>query len=199
MTGITYDLDERTTLIPAERFLAHQSYRDEWMQARTGLITATTVARAATPAGFREVMEHRQAEDNPFMAFGREAEHDILKAGKPHGVLECGWLIRGEYPLHAATPDGLSPDHRLIGEAKTTGTDWRTIPAQYRRQVQWQLYVTGADRCLFLWDLRLVDDLGGFYRPWLDPKSEWIDRDEEEIERLIGVANRLEEAGYGIE
>lgn len=185
--------------IAAHRFLARQDYRDEWLQARTGLITATTVAKAATPSGFRDVMAGRQVDDNEFMAFGREAEHDILLAAKCHGILECGWLIRGEYPLHAATPDGLSPDHRLIAEVKTTGTDWRTIPAQYRRQVQWQLYVTGAERCLFLWDLRLVDDLGGFYRPWLEPKHEWIDRDDDEIAILREVARELEEAGYGAE
>lgn len=184
-------------MIPADRFLANQHYPDEWHAARIGLVTATAVAKAATPSGFKEVMAGAPVEDNDYMAFGRESEHDILKTAKREGILECGWLIRAaDNPLHAATPDGLSPDHALIAEAKTTGTDWRTVPAQYRRQVQWQLYVTGAERCLFLWDLRLVDDLGGFYRPWLEPKTTWIERDEDEIVQLREVADRLLEAGY---
>lgn len=186
-------------MIHASRFLAHQSYREEWLAARTGLITATTVAKAATPSGFKDVMASRPVEDNDFMAFGRGAEHDILQAGKQYGVLESGWLIRGEYPMHAATPDGLSPDHTIVGEAKTTGTDWKTIPAMYVRQAQWQMWVTGAVKCLFLWDLRLVDDLGGFYRPWLEPKHTWIDRDDDDIARLRVTAAELEEAGYGTE
>lgn len=136
--------------------------------------------------------------DNPFARFGREAEEAIVRhAHHEHGILPSDWLIASELnPDHLATPDGLSLDHTEIAEAKTTGTDWRTVPATYRRQVQWQLHVTGAERCLFLWQLRLADDLGWFYTPWLEPKTTWIERDQATIDELIDVAERLEEAGY---
>lgn len=183
-------------MITADRFIAQSRYRDEWLGARD--ITATTVAKAATPAGFVSVMAGTTVEDNEFMEFGRDNEHDILRTAHRMGIPESDWLIAHESnPRHQATPDGLSPDHQWIAEAKTTGTDWRTIPIQYRRQVQFQLYVTGAQRCLFLWQLRLVNDLGGFYAPWLDPKTLWIERDEEMIADLVKVAEDLENAGYG--
>lgn len=183
-------------MIAAERFIAQSRYRDEWLAARD--ITATTVAKAATPAGFVSVMAGEPVEDNEYMQFGRDNEHDILRTAHAHGIPESDWLIASaDNPRYQATPDGISPDHTLIAEAKTTGTDWKTVPIQYRRQVQFQLYVTGAEKCLFLWQLRKVNDLGGFYAPWLDPKTLWIERDEDMIADLLEVAEKLEDAGYG--
>jgi hypothetical protein len=44
---------------------------------------------------------------------------------------------------------------------------------------------------LFLWQLRVPDDNGWFFMPWLDPKFRWIERDETMISELVGVADRL--------
>jgi hypothetical protein len=145
-----------------------------------------------------EVVEQRRnptdIEPNDFMKFGVESEAEIMRyAHHEHGVLPSDWLLAAEHNRrHIATPDGLSPDHTLIAEAKTTGVDWgNKIPIKYRRQVQWQIYVTGAKRCLFLWQLRAPDNHGWFFMPWLEPKHLWIDRDDTEIEKLISVAGRL--------
>ncbi len=92
-----------------------------------------------------------------------------------------------------ATPDGLSLDHFLISEIKTTGKDWgeeKHIPIHYRRQVQWQLFCTGAKRCLFAWLLRKEID-GAMVPAWFEPKTLWIERDSVEISKLIDVADRL--------
>lgn len=185
-------------MIEAARFLVRQSERDRWLNARIGRVTATTVAKAATPAGFTAALGVPSDYTNEFYEFGSEAESGILEhAHREFGILPSDWLITAERnDRHAATADGLSIDHREIAEAKTTGTDWKTIPAVYRRQVQWQLYVTGAERCLFLWQLRLPDDLGWFYTPWLEPKTVWIERDPDMIDDLRDVADRLLEAGY---
>ena len=185
-------------MIEAARFLVRQSERDRWLTARIGRVTATTVAKAATPAGFTAALGVPSDYTNEFYEFGSEAESGILEhAHREFGILPSDWLITAEHnDKHAATADGLSIDHREIAEAKTTGTDWKTIPAVYRRQVQWQLYVTGAERCLFLWQLRLPDDLGWFYTPWLEPKTVWIERDPDMIDDLRDVADRLLEAGY---
>jgi hypothetical protein len=145
-----------------------------------------------------EVVEQRRnptdIEDNPYMAFGRESEAEIMRyAHHEHGVLPSDWLLAAEHNRrHIATPDGLSPDHTLIAEAKTTGVDWgNKIPIKYRRQVQWQIYVTGAKRCLFLWQLRLADDHGWFFMPWLEPKHVWVERDPKMISELVSVADQL--------
>jgi predicted phage-related endonuclease len=109
------------------------------------------------------------------------------------GILPNEWLIRNDkYPHHLATPDGLSLDHELISEVKTTGQDWeeKSIPIQYRRQVQWQLHVTGASRCLFAW-MKRIDEGGVFAPAWFEPKTLWIERDKTMIEMLISTANRL--------
>jgi predicted phage-related endonuclease len=75
---------------------------------------------------------------------------------------------------------------------KTTGQDWedKSIPIQYRRQVQWQLHVTGAKRCLFAYMKRLEVD-GVFAPAWFEPKCLWIERDEDMISALIITAELL--------
>jgi hypothetical protein len=50
--------------------------------------------------------------------------------------------------------------------------------------------VTGAQRCLFAWMLRI--DVGGVFAPaWFEPKSLWIERDEDMISALVDTASRL--------
>jgi predicted phage-related endonuclease len=156
------------------------------------------VSKAATPAGFEQAVqnwfEDFQETDNDFMKFGRDMEPVLAKhVHERFGILPNEWLIANRDTVwHLATPDGLSLDHDLIAEIKTTGQDWesRSIPIQYRRQVQWQLHVTGASRCLFAWMLRI--DVDGVFAPaWFEPQVLWIDRDEDMISSLIDTADRL--------
>jgi predicted phage-related endonuclease len=110
-----------------------------------------------------------------------------------HGVMPNDWLISSELCDHyLCTPDGLTLDHDAISEVKTTGKDWNPvkIPLQYRRQVQWQLFVTGAEFCYFAWLLREERD-GAFMPAWFEPKVITIDRDEEMIVSLVRVADDL--------
>ena len=185
-------------MIDAARFLVRSTDHEQWIAARAAGVSATTVADAATPAGFRDVVAARAnpvpVEPNDYMLFGSESEPTLMEfAHREFGILPNDWLIRAEADgRHLATPDGLSVDHSVIAECKTTGKDWGAkIPIRYRRQVQWQLYVTGAERCLFVWNLRVPDDSGWFYLEWLDPKFVWIERDEKMIAELVDVADRL--------
>jgi predicted phage-related endonuclease len=126
------------------------------------------------------------------MKFGRDWEGPISMHLKDHfGIMPNEWLISSSVSDHyLATPDGLSLGHDQISEVKTTGKDWATIPVQYRRQVQWQLFVTGAASCVFAWMLR--EERGGVFMPaWFDPKVEIIERDEDMIASLIKVADEL--------
>ena len=182
-------------LIPANRFIVQSRHRDEWLAARREGVTATEVASAATESGFLQAQLARVTTDevfpNDYMRFGTDAEHDIMRHARDFGILENDWLIAAINPHHLATPDGLSPDHQLIAEAKTTGADWVTPPIKYRRQIQFQLYVTGAERCLLLWNLRVPDDMGGFYLGWIEPKTLWVERDPKTITELTAIADRL--------
>lgn len=187
-------------MIEADRFVANKDVDHEaWLSARKSGVTATQVANAATKAGFlqvaAELLTDHVEQDNRYMKFGRDWEGHIAEyVQAEYGVDPNGWLIRNDkFPTHLATPDGLSADHKTIGEYKTTGKDWETIerlPLRYRRQVQWQLHVTGAERCVVAWLLRSEVD-GEFVPAWFTPNCGVVERDEDMISELITTADNL--------
>lgn len=185
-------------MIDVERFIVSSQTRDLWLAARDRGVTATQVAKASTPAGMKEVLaslENPQpVEPNGFMDWGVEREPYIAHVVKErYGILPNDWLICAEgagNEWQMATPDGLSPGHLLIGEYKTSGKPLDKVPAGYMRQVQWQLYVTGAEKCLFAYELRLEGPEG--FVPGFDVECQWIDRDEKMIADLIKVAEEVQ-------
>ena len=186
-----------------ESRMVARSLTDEWYKARQHGVSATTVAKAASgPAGYDAELqnalfpEENEIVDNAYMKFGRDWEQWIVEALPDEYHIEHNdWLICGEndYRWHLATPDGLSPNWVTIAEVKTTGKDWdgNAIPIQYRRQVQWQLHVTGAEQCVFAWLLRAQADNGDMVPSWLEPKWVIMNRDEKMIFELIDVAQRF--------
>jgi len=105
------------------------------------------------------------------------------------------WLIAHEkHDWMMATPDGINFTHDRIAEVKTTGKDWGgwdKVPIAYRRQVMWQLEVTGATDCVFAWVLRKELSDGSFVPAWYEPKTVLVERDEKMIAELVKVAERL--------
>jgi hypothetical protein len=196
-------------MITADRFLAAKYISEsEWMRARRAGVTATAVAEVAAKrdraAAITEWMNPTPFEANDFMIFGSESEAAMMQyAHQQYGILPVDWVIAGEDRLHRATPDGLSPSHEHIAECKAPGDPWegaetnqKKIPIRYRRQVQWQLHVTGADTCLFLWNQRVPE--GTWFRlAWFAPRHVWIRRDEAMISDLIEVAGEMLEARDG--
>ena len=181
-----------------------RSLTDEWYKARQYGVSATTVAKAASgPGGFDAELkralnpEDHVVEDNAYMKFGRDWEEWIVDNLPPeYGIKPNDWLICGVGAdrWHLATPDGLNSDWTTIAEVKTTGKDWEDgkPPIQYRRQVQWQLHVTGAERCVFAWLLReTIPETGEFTPAWMEPKHIVIERDETMIAELKEVANNF--------
>jgi hypothetical protein len=188
-------------MIEPSRFLVSSSDYEKWLQVRATGVTATAVSKAVTPEGFREVMDSLRnptpIADNDYMRFGREQESALIDKLSTQFDLEPNdWLIAkddSENRWQMATPDGLSPGHELIAEVKTTGRDWgewRAVPGHYQRQVQWQLYVTGAASCVFGWMLRTTRQ-GDMVPAWPGPKFVVVNRDEALIQRLIVVAENL--------
>lgn len=190
-------------MIHPDRFIVESLDEDSWHAARRGGVSATKVAEAATPSGFEKALHPEEPiDDNPYMQFGRDAETIIgaqIKA--THGLMPNRWLIASdEDPAYLATPDMLSLDHTVIGEIKTVGekTAWEprngAVPIKYRRQVQFQLFVTGAEACLFAWNVRVEDGQGWFYLKHIEPMTLWFERDDAMIADLRSVADRLLEA-----
>jgi hypothetical protein len=191
-------------MLSPDRFIANKALDfPGWVEARRLGVTATQVAKASTPAGFSEaiadVLNPPEPFDNPYMAFGREQEGSIgLWLKDQFDVFPNEWLIAREataaegLPMEFATPDGLSLDHTVISEVKTTGKDWSdsVVPIQYRRQVQWQLYVTGAEYCILAWLLRAEVE-GRMVPAWFEPKHMTLERDAGMIDDLVATANRL--------
>lgn len=185
-------------MISTDRFIVRSSERDLWLAARSRGVTATMVAKAFTAAGMRDVVA--QFEDpkpvivNAYMQWGNDREPHIASVVKDRfGIMPNDWLISYDSGLRSwqmATPDGLSLDHKWIGEYKTTGKPLDTIPANYMRQMQWQLYVTNAERCLFAYELRIEN--GDNFFPGMDVECQWVDRDEKLIKQLINVAEQLQ-------
>jgi hypothetical protein len=185
-------------MIAIERFIVSSQTKDLWLAARDRGVTATQVAKASTPAGLKEVLAQIEnptpVEPNGFMDWGVEREAYISQVVKDrYGILSNDYLLCADgagNEWQMATPDGLSLDHKLIGEYKTSGKPLDKVPANYMRQVQWQLYVTGAEKCLFAYELRLEGPEG--FVPGFDVECQWIDRDEKMIADLIKVAEEVQ-------
>jgi hypothetical protein len=185
-------------LIAVERFIASSQTRDLWLAARGRGVTATQVAKASTPAGYKEVLSQIEnptpVEANAYMSWGTEREAHIAHVVKErYGIMPNDWLLCAEGPgneWQLATPDGLSLDHTLIGEYKTSSKSLDKVPANYMRQVQWQLYVSGAEKCLFAYELRLEGPEG--FVPGFDVECQWIERNEEMISELIETAQKVQ-------
>lgn len=183
-------------MIAAERFIETSDNRDAWLAARLPAVTATEVARASTPAGFREALEQRRNPSeiipNEYMQFGSDNEGWIAQSLKrDFGIMPNHWLIAHETnPRYLATPDGLSLDHRELAEIKTGGREPRSPSLEHRRQMNWQMFCTGAERTLYAFMLRR--EVNGVFVPaWLEPKTWWEDRDDKLIAELVTTAELL--------
>ncbi len=177
-----------------QRIVVDGNDKIAWLKARARGITATDVAKLTSARSIESAAWAKLHGSG----FSGNAYTEHGKAREPH---IAAW-VRGEYAIHPssalfrsggdarhlATPDGIAV--RATGtielsEIKTTNKSWRTIPRNYLRQVWWQQYVLGAERTLVVWEQH--DD----FVPLGDPKCQWVDRDDNEIHKLVTLANEL--------
>jgi hypothetical protein len=190
-----------SAVIAPDRFLVRSTDREAWLWHRSQGVTATMVARAFTPAGFTEVVAQMESDvevtPNAYMDWGNEREPYIAEVVKErYGIMPNDWVISKGGKLSAdrwqmATPDGLSLDHTVIGEYKTTGKPLDKISALYMRQVQWQMWVTDAVSCVFAYELRL--DAPGGFAPGFDVVTQVVERDDKLIKELVAVAEKVQQ------
>lgn len=176
------------------RIVARSSDRFAWLRARSQGVTATDVARLSGPKALQSVaLDKRYGTGfggNAYTEHGRAREPEIAKWVRvEHGIEPSDALFhaRGER-AHLATPDGLAlqSGSLVLAEIKTTSSVWKSIPRSYLRQVWWQQYVLGADRTLVVWEQH-----DNFMPVHAEPQCRWVDRDEDEIHRLVGLADEL--------
>jgi len=177
------------------RVLADSTDRIAWLRARSRGITATDVARLSSPRAVQAVVLDKLYGNgfggNAYTDHGRAREPEIARwVLSEHRIAPSSKLFHAhEQQRHLATPDGVAvrDDGTVeLCEIKTTKKAWTSIPRSYLRQVFWQQYVLGAERTLVVWEQHLdfvpVDSV---------PQCRWVDRDDDEIHRLVGLADTV--------
>ncbi len=177
-----------------DRVLAYSEDRVAWLRARSRGVTATDAARLSSESVLGAVAQDKLLGSgfggNAYTDHGRVREPEIARwVHRRHGILPSSALYHAhEQPLHLATPDGVAvlDGAVVLCEIKTTGHAWRSIPRSYLRQVWWQQYVLGAERTLVVWEQH-----NDFVPVRAEPECRWVERDDNEIHVLVGLADRL--------
>ena len=177
-----------------ERVVVDGTDKFAWLRARSRGVTATDVARLSSSHAVQKVALEKllgsRFGGNAYTEHGLAREPHIGRwANSVYGMQHSGALFHADGNRdHLATPDGLRERDGILElcEIKTTVTKWRGIPRHYLRQVWWQQYVLGAERTLVVWE-RHED----FVPVHADPECRWVDRDENEIHRLVVLADEL--------
>jgi len=180
----------------AARIVADSRDRVAWVRARSRGITATDVAtltsgNAISRAADAKLGGGARFSGNAYTDHGRRREPEIAAwVAATHGITPSSALFHAAVEKrHLATPDGVAVDgdgRVTLAEIKTTNKQWRSIPRNYLRQIWWQQHVLGAERTLFIWE-----EHDAFVPVHDEPRCVWIDRDEREIAKLVGLATDL--------
>lgn len=192
------------------RALASSADRDAWLRARCGGVTATEIRDLRSGnTNVRTLIEKKRSMDFEdlshvrFIAHGNDREPIIAAwVAQRFNIQPNDHLFAGMSDArHLATPDGVGinfDEELLISEIKTSKNNLNPAGDHFGKtgywyQMQWQMYVTGARRCLFVWEQHNDDWSGWPSRApepiFAEPQYVWIDRDDREIERLITLAD----------
>lgn len=173
-----------------------------WIDAKRGLVTATDVATLASTssAGWMQLKARKAGQSsspsNQYMQWGIERETVIaqIMAEKYPWLAPNTHLVRlDEDPRFGATPD-------MIGDAglcqiKTRlwkGEKWSEPPQKYVDQCLWEMYVTGLDENILAVEYyEATDDGFRVVDPFSPPHELLIERDEDRIAYLIGLAEKF--------
>ncbi|MEX0895651.1 MAG: YqaJ viral recombinase family protein [Patescibacteria group bacterium] len=173
-----------------KRIVANSENRDEWLTARNRGVTASNAANLVTEKSLSSVIKSKFYDGfmgNPATQHGLDREPILLQqVGFPQNTD----LYRSEQnERFMATPDGIkfnSDGDLELCQVKTTSKHYTKMPTTHYRQVQWEMFVMGATRCLYVWE-----EHENFIPVDLEPASVWVDRDDEQINKLINLAEAL--------
>jgi hypothetical protein len=194
-----------------ERALVDKNHDEEkWLEERRKGVTATEVSKLAkgTPSARRLILQEKRTGEysfkgNKYTDWGLERELALVS------LIEAEYGFEGSDILffsasnsrHLATPDAVHlSDEVLIAEIKTSKYDLNPTESHFQKstymdQMQWQMYVCDAQRCLFAWeqhDDNWVEDEFGVPRPEpIYQNQTWIERDDARIAELIVIADEF--------
>lgn len=146
--------------------------REEWLDARKNYVTATEVAKLVRRgqnywSDLRAEKAGEKAPDDishlPVIQHGNAREPVIAKYVRTvDSRLQHNTTLYVRDGRYAATPDMVDESKTLtiVGEIKTVSSEvldkhrshegWPT--GVYYDQMQWQMFVTGAEECIFAWE-----------------------------------------------
>lgn len=173
------------------KIVAHSDDRDAWLTARNTGITASNAGQLATENSIDSILKSKFYTDfvgNPATDWGIEREPILLEWAKFN---QNKYLFKSDdNPRFMATPDGIKmsegSDTIVLCQVKTSSKPLTKIPPNYYRQMQWEMFVMGADRNLLVWEQH-----ENFVPIGLEPVTLWIERDEETINKLKKLAEAL--------
>lgn len=183
----------------ADRVVVDSADRDAWLTARRPGLGASDVASYANessyPSYVRSKLSHGSFTGNRHTDRGHRLEGPILAS---QGMTLNTLMYRAaDNPLHFATPDGIAelpgaPGRFRLAQVKTTmhAPGKRVaVPAQHRRQMWWEQYVLGPTVEFTDYLVLRVDDNG--IPLTLEPTRVVFDRDDEQIAKLIRIADMV--------
>jgi len=160
-----------------QRFGPSDEDRPAWLGARQGGLTATEVRDLwLASTGSRQLLMANlvdkklgRSQDsfsgNKYTAWGKDREPIIAELVRErYGIKPESRLVRAAAnPRHLASPDGIGVGFDgalMLAEIKTSGHDIapgtsKFTDSGYLAQMVWQMYVVGAEKCLFAYEVRL--------------------------------------------
>lgn len=168
---------------------------EEWFKLRTGVITASAAHKFAysqqRKTYFYQILSERLTGKsvplpiNEYMEWGIKYEPNALEWYKQktgHAVEEVGFVFMDDSKLIGCSPDGMVGEDGLVEiKCPMTKTHVQYIvegpKLEYRRQMQFQMMVTGRQWCDFVtFDPRCPKNLTGYVHR--------IERDDKLIETI---------------
>lgn len=185
--------------------------REAWLAERRSGITATNVRDLACkgPSRRAQIVAEKRGEyndtfnGNQYTEWGNRREPIIAAwVREQYGIEPETRVFKSKNnPAYLASPDGIGviDGELVLAEIKTAGKHvWpgnRLFKQSgYALQMQWQMYVLDAARCLYVLEEHDNEwkETGGDYKqptPPDEPLTIWIERDDAVIAELIKVAD----------
>jgi hypothetical protein len=175
---------------PNGEAITRDDYYDDWLEIRRRSVSATDARKLIKQNGLPSLQvasllkekSEQQAEFSHW-AFERGIEREPIIAdwvtrNFPEYRFEASSrLYKAAISRHVATPDMIGID--TVCEIKVSSKPLAQIRNTYSDQVQWQLYVTGASKALFVVENRYSEGI----------EYMWIPRDESRIKALVRAAD----------
>lgn len=174
------------------RKVADSQDRDAWLEARNNGVTASDAGSLAKESSLDTVFKGKFYTDftgNAATNWGLEREPFMLEwAGFPQNTL---LFHSAEERRFMATPDGfrMSEDGSslVLAQVKTSSKPLaEKTPIGYFRQIQWEMFVTGATENWLIWEHH-----ENFVPVNIEPEVRIIKRDEDVINQIKTLAYLL--------